>query len=407
MTDAAIKATFRKPFTEQVAAFRLRLRDLVATSTWTDVSRSAHDSSFMVAGAVKADLLADLGAAVERAISEGTGFEAFKRDFRDIVERRGWHGWTGEGTPKGENWRIRTIYRTNMRTSYMAGRFAQLREGGFKYWVYRHGGSLEPREQHLGWDGLILPADHPFWETHYPPNGWGCSCRVFGARSIEGAKRRGGKPSVKLQDGWDVRDRRTGAPPGVQKAWDYAPGASVEGTIRAMTEKTVNWPFALARAFMDDVPAELQDQFSRAYRDLTSLRTSLRQFAQSVQDGRANVLPRTLGRLSSDHRRQIDGDLDGYQFVLDASSVGHVLGNHGTGETARGQVDLSVTDIARLPSVLNRPDAIEDAGTNGRGQRIVRFVKSIGGVQFTAAFEIRGRRRRQLALVSMWGRRVR
>ena len=69
----------------------------------------------MVAGATKADLLADLAAAVDRAIVEGTGLEVFKRDFRGIVEKHGWHGWTGEGTAKGEAWRMRTIYRTNMR----------------------------------------------------------------------------------------------------------------------------------------------------------------------------------------------------------------------------------------------------------------------------------------------------
>ncbi|PCH65805.1 MAG: virion morphogenesis protein [Rhodobacteraceae bacterium] len=232
-----ISATFRQPFAEQVAAFRLRLGDLVPTTRWDDIRLSAHDRAFMVAGAVKADLLADLGAAVDRAIIEGTGFEAFKRDFRATVQKHGWHGWTGEGTEKGENWRMRVIYRTNMRTSYMAGRHAQLREGNFKYWVYRHGGSLEPRLQHLGWDGLILRADHEFWTKHYPPNGWGCSCRVFGARSIAGAKRRGGDPSVKLQEGWDKIGPRTGTPPGIGKGWDYAPGRSVSDTVLALRDK--------------------------------------------------------------------------------------------------------------------------------------------------------------------------
>ena len=228
---------FRRPFAEQVAAFRLRLGDLVPTSRWDDIRRSAHDRAFMVAGATKADLLADLGAAVDKAISEGTGFEAFKRDFRDIVERHGWHGWTGEGTARGEAWRMRTIYRTNMRTSYMAGRHAQLTEGNFKYWVYRHGGSIEPRLHHLGWDGLILPPDHPFWATHYPPNGWGCSCRVFGARSMAGAKRRGGDPSVELGEGWDRADPKTGTPKGVGKGWDYAPGASAADTVLQLRSK--------------------------------------------------------------------------------------------------------------------------------------------------------------------------
>lgn len=235
-------ATFRRPFAQQVAAFRLRLGDLVPTARWDDIARAQHDRAFMVAGATKADLLEDLGRAVDKAISEGTGLEAFKADFRAIVERHGWHGWTGEGTEAGENWRMRTIYRTNMRVSYMSGRHAQLVEGGFRYWVYRHGGSLEPRLQHLAWDGLILDASHAFWGTHYPPNGWGCSCRVFGARSIAGAKRRGGDPDKALQPGWDAPDPKTGAPAGVGKGWDYAPGGSVADVVQALAGKAAALP---------------------------------------------------------------------------------------------------------------------------------------------------------------------
>ena len=181
-----VGGVFRQPFTEQVAAFRLRLGDLVATARWDDLQREQHDRAFMVAGATKADLLADLAKSVNRAIAEGTGFDAFKKDFRALVEKHGWHGWTGEGSAAGEAWRMRVIYRTNMATSYAAGRMAQLVDGKFKFWVYKHGGSLEPRLQHLAWDGVALTPDHPFWEQHYPPNGWGCSCRVFGARTEAG-----------------------------------------------------------------------------------------------------------------------------------------------------------------------------------------------------------------------------
>jgi hypothetical protein len=96
----------------------------------------------------------------------------------------------------------------------------------FPVWVYRHGGSRDPRPQHLAWDGLTLPADHPFWQTHSPPNGWGCSCYVVGARSEEAARRLGGEPGKALPDGWDARDGR-GRLRGIDEGWDYAPGASV------------------------------------------------------------------------------------------------------------------------------------------------------------------------------------
>ena len=44
------------------------------------------------------------------------------------------------------------------------------------YWQYKHGDSRVARPEHLGWDGLILRHDDPFWQTHMPPNGWNCSC---------------------------------------------------------------------------------------------------------------------------------------------------------------------------------------------------------------------------------------
>lgn len=229
---ADLSATFRRPFPAQIAAFRARLENLVPTARWDDLWHDQHDTAFVVAGAMKADLLADLGQAVDKAIAEGTGIEAFRREFRAIVEARGWHGWTGEGTKGGEAWRTRVIYKTNMRTSYAAGRMAQLIEGGFAWWIYRHGASLEPRQQHLSWDGLVLPPDHPFWLTHAPPNGWGCSCYVLGARTRAGAAAMGGKPGKVLPEGWDGVDARTGAPPGIDKGWAYAPGATQIARIR-------------------------------------------------------------------------------------------------------------------------------------------------------------------------------
>ncbi len=242
MADPRLIATFRKPFAEQVAAFRLRLGNLVPTRAWDDLQRAAHDRAFVVAGAMKADLLADLAAAVDKATSEGTGLEAFRRDFRAVVEKHGWHGWTGEGSAKGEAWRTKVIYRTNMLTSMAAGRWAQLVDGGFRFLVYQHSGAQHPRLDHLSWDGLILPIEHPFWQKHYPPNGWGCGCKVRDAHTLKGAERVGGKPGKTLPDGWDKIDPKTGTPPGIGKGWDYPPGGSVADLVLGLRDKLDELP---------------------------------------------------------------------------------------------------------------------------------------------------------------------
>ena len=47
------------------------------------------------------------------------------------------------------------------------------------YWRYRHShASVNPREEHIAWDGMILRHDAAWWRTHAPSNGWGCRCFV-------------------------------------------------------------------------------------------------------------------------------------------------------------------------------------------------------------------------------------
>ncbi len=409
--DSPIGTVFRRPFAEQVAAFRLRLGDLVPTVRWDDIQHGAHDRAFMVAGATKADLLADLAAAVDEAIAEGTGLEAFKKNFRSIVQKHGWHGWTGEGTEAGENWRMRTIYRTNMRVSYMAGRHAQLREGGFTYWVYRHGGSLEPRLHHLAWDGLILESDHAFWAKHYPPNGWGCSCRVFGARSIAGAKRRGGIPGKELPAGWNTPDPKTGTPKGIGKGWDYPPGDTVADTISALTRKTVKWEHVLAKEFMAALPDRTVNDFATGYRSLPTLRGKVRRFAQAVlNEDRPN--PRdpgvTLGRLTSRHVDEIarlGPDVRGYDFHIDQDAVRHIASSHGSSdiEAGRGQRAVTIDDIASIAPLLDETLSIS-AGEIKRARSAVKITLDRGGENWVLIFEPR-RRRKMLALRTFYIRK--
>lgn len=254
--------SFGQPFAQQVAALRIRLGNRVPTQAWDDITRSAHDQSFMVAGAEKADLLADLAGAVDKAIEKGTTLEEFRKDFREIVARNGWTGWTGQGTEKGEAWRTRIIYQTNLRTSYAAGRYAQLKEAGYAYWIYKHSHAVHPRPQHLAWDGVALPPDHPFWATNYPPNGWGCGCEVRGAHTTAGIRRAGGDPGKVLPGGWDRRDAR-GLLPGIDKNWDYAPGATMADTINALSGKLPSLPAPIGAAMFASWPA-------RAVQDLTT-----------------------------------------------------------------------------------------------------------------------------------------
>ena len=227
-------AAFRQQFEEQIAFFRAKLN--LPSARWDDILQAAHDRAFIVAGAQNADLLNDLRAAVDRSLAGGS-IGQFRKDFAAAVAKHGWTGWTGEGTQAGEAWRTRVIFQTNMASSYAAGRWQQLNNPELlkvcKFWRYVHSDNvMTARPQHKAWgdSGLTLRFDHPFWQTHFPPNGWGCMCRVVAVSAP--AKDDASTPP----EGWDSVVAKTGSPPGIDKGWAYAPGANASTPLQALID---------------------------------------------------------------------------------------------------------------------------------------------------------------------------
>lgn len=220
--------TFNVPFQEQVDFLKQKLN--LPTAHWDDILTSAHDRGFIVAGAAKADLLADFHTAINQAVADGKSIGWFKNQFESIVQKHGWEGWTGSDTVAGRDWRARVIYNTNIRSSYAAGRYAQLTDPDLlqtrPYWKYIHNDTVaHPRPLHQSWSGLVLPHDDPFWTQHFPPNGFGCRCRIAAVRASEYK----GHPAP--DDGEYTKIDRNGVahtlPKGVDYGWGYTPGAGL------------------------------------------------------------------------------------------------------------------------------------------------------------------------------------
>lgn len=404
-----IRGGLKQPFQQQVAFFRNKLGNLIPTERWDDLVRAQHDVGFMVAGAQKSDLLADLALAVDKAITEGEGIDAFRKRFDELVKRNGWTGWTGESSKPGRAWRTSIIYKTNMRTSYAAGRLAQLREAKFEYWMYKHNDTvLHPRQHHLQLDGIIRPATDAFWQKYFAPNGWGCRCRIVGVSDPERARSLGGDPDKELPDWVNKTDPKTGAATGIDKGFDYMPGDTVSDTVRQMASKTIQWDYTLAKAYMQSVPASVRDKLAIAVRSQPETGEVVRRYASRILEDRTELeIPKyqTLGLLTQKDVARVAEAKDGlkvsdFDFTLNPSSVKHVRSGHG--HQVAGHALIDAQSYARLPEILNAPDVIEDAGKSRRtGLPLVRYSKRYGREEWIVIFEVRNGRK-MLALSSFY-----
>lgn len=170
-------ASFQVKFQEQIDY--LKQKTNLPTQSYKDITSRQHDRAFVVAGAMKADLLNDLHNAVNKAVADGQSFQQFQDSFDDII---GKHGWLNDEDDKYKAWRAKMIYQTNLKTSHAAGRYKQMTSPEMvklrPYWRYRHNTIENPRIQHEKWNNLVLPVDAAFWRVNFPPNGYGCNCTI-------------------------------------------------------------------------------------------------------------------------------------------------------------------------------------------------------------------------------------
>jgi hypothetical protein len=384
-----LKLALNLPFQEQIDFFRAKLN--LPTERWDDIWKGAHDRAFVVAGAMKADLLDDLRQAVS-PLQRGT-LDAFRKDFKRIVAQHGWTGWTGEGSKGGEAWRTKVIYETNVRTSHAAGRYRQLTDpdslAAMPYWRYVHNDSvMHPRPQHLAWNGLTLRHDHPFWQTHFAPNGWGCRCTIV-AQSQPGSGDKATPP-----DGWNAIDAKTGEQPGIDKGWGYAPGANAVTPLRELIDqKLIKLDAPIGAAMWQELkPALAMERELEWWKTLDELSADPHARGKSFVVGALS--PETVNWLSINGKPQ---PISAEVAVLDNLPKGVKQLRH-----EADQNGLTMEEWRALPALLDKPGAIYyDTGSGnlvyvadgvGPNKAAVEFVgkavKRNGVNQITTAFRV-------------------
>ncbi|MCW5828111.1 MAG: head morphogenesis protein [Deltaproteobacteria bacterium] len=348
---------------------------------YRDVWREEHAYAFTVAKAMQIDVLTGIRAAVDKALAEGQTLSQFRKDLEPLLVRQGWWGRQTMTDPKtgmekavqlGTPRRLETIYRTNLRTARAAGQWQRMErtKSARLYLLYLLGPSKEHREEHVTWHGTLLPADDPWWETHMPPNGWGCKChvrqvskreadeleregvadptappvrdsagRLTGHRSTRSVPVKTSAPPVQLAE-W--RNKRTGdvelLPKGITPGFDTNPGKlRLQSAARLLTDKLEGAPPGIAQVAIRDVMAS-------------------REFTQWFEDPKSDW---PLLRLSDK--------------AADAIGARHRVAVMNRGilhKQKRHHPDLKIEDYRKLPELGEFPTVIIRQPEHPKGERV-------------------------------------
>ncbi|HML52867.1 MAG TPA: phage minor head protein [Solidesulfovibrio magneticus] len=150
------------------------LQDKVAVTReeFDRLSDAAKARAFTVSGLARVDMVEAVRRSMLDAMEQGISLKEWKASVGQALEAA---GYTGDRAL-----RLETIFRTNVQSAYMAGRYAEMMAMAdtFPYWQYSAVNDGRTRPAHRALSGKVYPAGHPFWDTWFPPNGFNCRCSV-------------------------------------------------------------------------------------------------------------------------------------------------------------------------------------------------------------------------------------
>ncbi len=159
------------------------------TFDWKEMDQAAHAQAFTIAKMTSLSMQQDVRACLLRCLKEGKTEDWFRKQMEPYLREKGWWGKKAMVDPRtgeerkvqlGSPARLRLIYRQNLQTAFMAGRYKQMLENAdarpWGQYVAVLDGRTRPSHKILA--GRTFRFDDPFWSSHYPPNGFNCRCRV-------------------------------------------------------------------------------------------------------------------------------------------------------------------------------------------------------------------------------------
>lgn len=285
-------------------------KNLKVGFSYKDVWNEEHAAAFTVAKAMQLDVLSDIKKAVEKALEEGHSFEHFKKNLKPTLQQKGWWGKKKMTDPLtgaeidaqlGSDRRLKIIRDVNMRSAFQYAQYKRTMESPLHpYFMYRVGNAKKHREQHLAWDGLILPKDDPWWDNHFPPNGYRCKCHT---RAVsEPRKRRYERDGIKIPpkadgSGGGILRVKTEAPPEEYRTYFNERKGTIERIPKGVAPG-FNWSLWKASRELQSTAILLQkakekcpDQLAElmnTYFTNTIKQTSFENFIEQAYSGKLN-----------------------------------------------------------------------------------------------------------------------
>ncbi|MEG0651051.1 MAG: phage minor head protein [Acinetobacter sp.] len=167
------------------------------------------------------------------------------------------------------------VFRTNIQNAYGHGRWQQQQRNKAKrpYLMYSAINDSRVRPAHLALNRIVLPIDHPFWLTHYPPLSFRCRCTVI-ALTEKQALKYGITPDDKL--------------PEVAEALDWSSHPLQFGELEELVDKKIS-ASSLDKEYLLEQKQVIKAEWT-ASKKLTSLFAPMDDKSRDLFDTVANTV---------------------------------------------------------------------------------------------------------------------
>lgn len=350
---------------------------------YRDVWQQEHQAAFTVAKAMQLDLLQDIRAAIDDALTKGTTLETFRKDLTPLLVKRGWWGVKQMRDPVtnevkdaqlGSPNRLRVIYNINLRTAHSEGQWTRAQEtkDTLPFVMYDHVQSAHERPEHVSWDGIVLPVDDPWVASHWPVKAWGCKCSMIqvGQRQLD---RMGKTVDSAPAEKWvTYTNKRTGdtqeVPAGVDPAFYYPPGGRLASLGQMLADKVERAPASIgAAAFKQAAPVSMP-----------ALMQGYTAWVNAIEAGGAKGLGgrRVIGAASPAVVEQLQAagvQLDSAALSIEQREVTHLFAEERKAHKAMGR-----EWVYGLPEKLAKPDAVIYDSTPGKEALLYAWKQNDG-----------------------------